>query len=334
MKRIREIALQVVITVVMTVLLLEGLVAASFHNPGMPLLPSSLVRYLHLRFDRNVIQVMPECAIYDPSLTYTLKPGRCVFASREFSNTYDINSLGVRDDEASLSQPHTIMIGDSLTMGWGVDQHESFPAVFERLSGVRTLNAGVSSYGTVRELRMLERVDRSALKHIVIQYNDNDTLENQQLVERPPFKTLSREQYDRTVQEQAGLLQYFPGKYAFNVLVQLQSVVRGAGGPQAEAALLPIDKQADLFVGVVERSAVSLGQYRVVVAAVNKAFVDAGRAAAARSSVPWVTQLEFLHLGQAITGLENAYYTLDDHPRAVAHEAFGKLLAAHLAGGD
>jgi lysophospholipase L1-like esterase len=124
---------------------------------------------------------MPECATYDETLTYTLRPGRCTFANREFITEYAINALGVRDDEQSMDQPRVVALGDSVTMGWGVEQHEAFPSVFERMTGWRTLNAGVSSYGTVRELRMLQRIDRRNLTHVLIQYSGNDVVENEQL---------------------------------------------------------------------------------------------------------------------------------------------------------
>ena len=52
------------------------------------------------------------------------------------------------------------MLGDSYAMGWGVEQGESFPEILEAATGLRVLNAGVPSYGTPRELLMLERLDR------------------------------------------------------------------------------------------------------------------------------------------------------------------------------
>ena len=35
----------------------------------------------------------------------TLRPGSCVFSGREFSNTYHVNNVGLRDDEVSLNHP-------------------------------------------------------------------------------------------------------------------------------------------------------------------------------------------------------------------------------------
>ncbi|MGO8056386.1 hypothetical protein, partial [Rhizobium leguminosarum] len=48
----------------------------------------------------------------------------------------------------------------------------------EKISGLRVLNAGISSYGTAREIELLKQLDTSALKFIMIQYCSNDDAEN------------------------------------------------------------------------------------------------------------------------------------------------------------
>ena len=61
------------------------------------------------KYDRNIIQYLPECAEYDSDLFYTLKKNSsCEFSNREFSNKYNINSIGLRDSEKSLSKPEII----------------------------------------------------------------------------------------------------------------------------------------------------------------------------------------------------------------------------------
>lgn len=129
-------------------------------------------------FDAWEIQYMPSCARYDEKLAYTLKPGTSSFSNIEFSNRFDINSAGLRDDEESLDQPEIIVAGDSQAMGWGVNQDETFPRGLERLTGKKVLNAGVSSYGTVREMAMASRYFSPRLKVLIIQYSDNDYSEN------------------------------------------------------------------------------------------------------------------------------------------------------------
>jgi hypothetical protein len=128
---------------------------------------------------RRIIQFDPACARRDAELLYTLRPGRFVFSNVEFQTPYEVNSLGVRDTEAALRGPEIVVLGDSVAMGWGVQQDETFARIIERETGRRVLNAGISSYGTVRALKLLGRVDTSRTRTLIIQYNDNDEMENE-----------------------------------------------------------------------------------------------------------------------------------------------------------
>ncbi len=74
---------------------------------------------------------------------------------------YRINSFGVRDDdESSLHNPKLVFLGDSFTMGWGVDQEQTYAFLTGKKLGVRTLNAGISSYGTFREMVLFSKIKR------------------------------------------------------------------------------------------------------------------------------------------------------------------------------
>lgn len=323
---------QLVMIGLVTASLLETIVALSFRYPSASVLPQPVARYLHSRFDRWAIQMMPACAQFDGTLTYTLRPGHCVFSNREFSNEFSINSAGLRDDEASLQHPATIVIGDSLAMGWGVDESQSFPSLIEQASGLRTLNAGVSSYGTVREFRLLERLDRSRLRNLVIQYHENDTSENERFA-AGTFRTLTEAQYDSTVKEHARMLRYVPGTYAFNVLVQLQSLVRQAVGARSSDAPSSAEQQsrhqADLFANVLERSGIDLSGVRVVVVTLDAPFAAALADRSRRSSVKWLHSIEAVD-ASAVTTTKGALYFLDDHPTAAGHRMIAGAVGPHL----
>ena len=321
LRRLRSLAIQAVAISVITLALLEGLVVFSLRNPAIAIIPLSILRPMHVLFDRNTIQVMPECAVYDEGLTYTLRPGHCTFSNPEFSNALSINTLGVRDDQASLDQPGVVMLGDSITMGWGVNQDEAFPSVFEQKTGRRTLNAGVASYGTVRELRMLSRVDRRAATDIVIQYSGNDLAENEDLI-AGRFRILSREGYEQTVSGQAEMLGYHPGKYSLNLMVMLRNSLRARSNP---AAVASPHHEAALFLKVMEQSPVDLSPFRVTVLSLERPFIDAVRplARAAESSV--IHRLQFVD-ASGISATPGAFYVLDDHPTLIGHEAIAQLL--------
>jgi hypothetical protein len=152
--------------------------------------------YRHNEF--QVAHFLPECARYDPELTYTMRSGQCTFSGREFSTTLRFNSAGLRDDEQSLIGPRIIVLGDSHSMGWGVEYDEAWPRILERDLGEPVLNAAVPSYATVRELRDLARLDLDALELLIIQYSDNDFLENASFAAQgDSFRVMSEEDYRR-----------------------------------------------------------------------------------------------------------------------------------------
>ena len=149
------------IQLVIAVLLAEGLLLTMYRHPAA-WYPAGLRRFLTTEYfnRRNIVQLDERHARYDPELFYTLEPGAFMFSNPEFSTQFVVNRIGVRDNQRSLEQPEIVVAGDSYAMGWGVQQDESFPELIERRTGRRVLNAAMSSYGTVRERRMLDR-DRS-----------------------------------------------------------------------------------------------------------------------------------------------------------------------------
>src|SRR5690606_12788483 len=88
------------------------------------------------------------------------------------------NSLGVRDDEGSLRNPAIIVLGDSHGMGWGVEHHQRFSEVIEKKLNTTVLNTSITSYGTYRETKLLNELDLSSCKLLIIQYCNNDLEEN------------------------------------------------------------------------------------------------------------------------------------------------------------
>ncbi len=160
-------------------------------------IPDSWLRYFrhyYFKYDRGIIQFDPESSIYNPELFYTLRPGRFTFGNREITNEYQVNELGMRDNAESLDNPEIVILGDSHTMGWGIDQHKTFPALIEANIGAKVLNAGMSSYGTVREIKALDKIDLSQTQYIIIQYCYNDHGENLHYIERDNMLEVSSEE--------------------------------------------------------------------------------------------------------------------------------------------
>ena len=219
------------ISLVVLVAVLEILFMFWLKNPArVPGSMQSSYKQYYIQNQRNVVQVIRSCSEFDQEFFYRLRPNNtCTFSNVEFSNEIRTNSIGQRDDDASLAKPDIICLGDSYTMGWGVGQDEAFAARIEKNTGLKVLNAGMSSFGTVRELRKLAKLDTSNAKWIVLQYCDNDIEENRPYIENKfQLQTSSAGTYDTLVKRTEWNRVYYPGKTFFSVsLFKAKEMIKG-----------------------------------------------------------------------------------------------------------
>lgn len=208
------IPLSIVIIVLIGLGLLELLLITLLNvNPAkLPVATLNIVRPLYWE-SNNLIQYVPNCARHDSDLGYTLKPGECTFSTSEFSTEYYVNSAGLRDDESSLHSPEIVVLGDSQAMGWGVEQEDTFANLLEKKLNSKVLNAGISSYGTAREVMLLNSLDTKNLKTIILQYSDNDFRENLEFTANIAFSVMGRSEYECVVEYHHNEQQYYIGKY-------------------------------------------------------------------------------------------------------------------------
>lgn len=200
------------------VVLAEGVIELVLEHPPRIKLVIDLLSSYYTDYERRIVQFLPECARYDDELGYLLAPGECRFANRGFDTQLQVNSAGLRDDEESLSGPQAIVVGDSHTMGWGVEADEAFPSLIENDCSVPVLNAGISSYGTAREMRLLSKLDRSALKWLIVQYDSNDARENREFRQRGNrLVPMPHGDYKAIVEEQSRRQSYVPGQHTFRL---------------------------------------------------------------------------------------------------------------------
>src|SRR6185436_18662439 len=215
----------------------------------------------------------PQCARYDAGLAYTLKPGTCTFGNIEFENVYRISEPGVRDDPAALDAPEVIVVGNSHAMGWGVEQEQALPQVLARKLGRKVLNAAVSSYGTVREMLMLKRLNTSNLRVLVVQYSDTDLPENRTFrLNANQLPSMDEQQYQTLVRHEGSRRSYYPGKYVYRLLM---NIVRPEEPEPGDVRMesTPAAQEAQLFLFTVEHaSGVRLDDVQVVAFEINEQF--------------------------------------------------------------
>jgi len=311
----------------------EGCISFALSHPR--LIPKgyalNLLRYYYEHFERDVIQFSDACSRYDASLFYTLKPGTCRFANREFDVEYKINSLGVRGDEAALNNPEIIVSGDSQAMGWAVGQDETFSSLIGKLTGKKVLNTGVSSYGTTREMIILDRVARGKHKYLIIQYSDNDYDENRYFVTNNYRMNISSaEKYEGVRRFHRDNTKYYPGKHILTLIKILRTPDISISNPVASPYR---PDEVDAFLQVLQKSRPDLRNLKIIVfeanpyAANNRLFLENLKKRIKDPSYPdYIRNMIVLDLSKELNA--DRYLTLDDHMNADGHRLIAERLAA------
>ncbi len=288
-----------------------------------------------MRHERRIVQYLPGCAEHDAELGYRLKPGRCRFRNREYDTEIAVNSAGLRDAEAALDAPRIVVAGDSFAMGWGVAQRETLAAQLGELTGERTLNAAQPSYGTARELLLLRRLDLSAVHTLVIQYCENDFIENARFLKRRGrLDTMSRAEYEATAREHRGATRYWPGKHLRHLLGLAAWAWRGGDGPPDYVRDCRVE--APVFWNVLHAVAPAAGPLRVVLFEATytpderPCFTDEVRELARGGTLPaWVSSLETIDAPALLDA--DDYYPLDEHLAASGYRKIAAAIAEGIA---
>jgi len=333
-KTVKLVAVNLSILLILLALL-EGLLLLLVRNPAIlkhcTQRIGNMIGYIYAR-ERPTIQFEPACARHDPVLGYTLKPGTCTFGGREFQNRYEINSLGVRDGEDALAHPEIIVVGDSFAMGWGVNQDETFAAQLRKLTGLKVLNAAVSSYGTARELMILRRVPTDRLKYLVIQYCGNDLEENREFyLHQNRLPVMTAEQYKQYQDLYRESQRYYFGKYLWTkVRKRWEEMEQKRKQDQA----IRVDRdEIDLFLNALQNSGLDLSKTTIISFVMNGRNPEDNRefpAALKRKLAvgdypPYIKNMLVLDFSGQLH--KEHFYTLDDHLNAAGH----KVIAAGLA---
>ena len=296
-------------------------------------------RRIHQGWLRVIVQFVPECTRYDTDLFYTLRPGRCVVQDREFTATYEANSMGLRDTEDALTSPEMIVLGDSHVMGWGVSRESAFPSRIAQALGVRVLNAGVPSYGTAREVLLLDRLDRSALKTLVFAYSQNDDDENFAFLKndfRLPVSSPERYQEALEINRSRPLVPpwpfyatrfpYFVGDYYVQKAKRLYADQRER--PVAE-------REAGAFVSILTQARWKFGDADILVLEINsnndndRYFIEAVETLRHQPGLESLfARLRTLDTSRVLEDAD--YYLLDGHMADSGHEKVAGLIADAL----
>jgi len=323
----------IVIALFLIPVLLESSMYLLIRRPGLLRMFSRRFRnsisYLYIQGDRKIMQYQKGCGRYSPDLGYTLNPGTFAYSEIEFTNEYHINSLGVRDTEKALDAPEIILLGDSFALGWGVDAQETFIKVLEKKTGLTTLNTCVPSFGTVREMIMLRKADRSCLKCLILQYCADDYDENRLYFQNGNQPQLMREEtFEKIVNYFGRPISYYPGKYLRLKIRKKLNALKPANKPTTSDATCP--DEVELFVHVLKQNADLLTGIPLIVfelSGINQTN-DFTRKLREKIKTPgepsFIREMIILDIAAGLE--ENHYYVLDGHLTPEGHRIIADVL--------
>ncbi|MFQ5445595.1 MAG: SGNH/GDSL hydrolase family protein [Saprospiraceae bacterium] len=287
---------------------------------------TEFLQNLYLLHCRDVAVHHLDRGRYDDELFYTLRPGTFQFSNFEFSTSYYVNSAGFRDDEASLHAPEVICLGDSYTMGWGVEQQEDFPSLLEKNLGRRVLNLGVASYGTARESLAFERLRSGKTKLIVLQYCPNDAVENRAFVKNDYHLEVSPPEVLREDMRWFRMLgTYFPLKYCHAALAEMARRMCRKTDPGKTGSRISGQALAD-FYDIIKKIKSRFGGKVVIFNMTPGPRLQEDAALRALFDKQPLPGVYFLPVAKLLSATD--YFVLDDHLRASGHRKVAAALEA------
>jgi hypothetical protein len=281
--------------------------------------------------NRPLIQFEENCARYDSTLFYTLKPGNSNFASYEFDNQYHVNSVGFRDSESDLNYPEVLFLGDSFTMGWGIDQDKTFAQGFENQTKLKCLNSGISSYGTAREYFNFKKVKTDSLKLIVVQYHDTDLEENNYWVKNKKLGDKTELEFENQVKNNTKVKKYYLFKHVKAAIIQFLTPTPNidtnapSSGLGSEYKRIPSFTK-DFYEIVQQIRADYSGP---IIFTYTGSFYTEPKVVEAFENYAEsnkINDVYFVNMGGKLTTED--YYFLDDHINAKGHEKIGNELVS------
>ena len=272
---------------------------------------------------RNIWQYNHNCSQYDINLLYKPAIGECAFSNPEFNTKINFDEhrrLNGVDDKINTKDRLIALTGDSLAMGWGVNDDQTFSYHLQKSLKRKVLNLGVSSYGTVRELKKIKAHKYyEQFDTIVIQYNLNDLGENKNLKDD---KVFSKKYYnevflsgDKEINKIYFFLRYYIKTLGllFTEIIDLIFKEDNLEKHDLSLHLSYLDK-------VIRRNFVSENKRIIVLFIVEPHFkmININKYN--------VANFEFLMLNSN----QSHYFKIDDHLNSTGHRYVGKKLHKYL----
>lgn len=143
-----------------------------------------------LRYTEKKIYDLSSCVSLDQNFHHVMIPNsKCRFKTPEWDVTYQINNLGLRNDEITPKDKDTfrvLFLGDSYVQGHGLETDQSFVNILEDklntdniVKKIEVINAGVFGYSPLVEYLFLKEIGLNLEPDLVItDFNVSDFYED------------------------------------------------------------------------------------------------------------------------------------------------------------
>jgi hypothetical protein len=294
------------------------------------LLPS-FTRYYD-RFERNDLKFEP-CTVYDSISGPRIIPGlRFAFGNIEYRNQYNINRESLRDNDGDLFGSQIICLGNTFTLGCGVEEEQTFAELLARRSQKTVVNMGVTDQRTEDQFDYLSAADTSVLEFLVLQLSYPDKFE--QLISGRDAEP-SAESYDEfeLKRRQYGWSkEYFPGKYSVSIL---SDWIASTVSPKRNKLTISPAEYAKHVVDLLAKTKQGV-RYKIIITQIDEyAKMNTGLV----NSIDSILRLpQYDSLGRQVHTVDLSgvlkredYYVLDKHLKAEGHEKVAGQLWNKLA---
>ncbi len=271
----------------------------------------SIQKKIYFEGYRNIWQYNNNCTSYDKNLLYRPKSGECEFNNPEFKTKLKFDNfkrINVESNKEISLNDYILVLGDSVAMGWGVNDDETFSHYLEKKLDKKVLNLAVSSYGTVREIKRLKMSPYyEESKDIIIQYHPNDLGENKELNIN---KVYSKNDFDKIFENQKlkkNNIQVILGTFKSSLRLFFSDIIDKVF---REKNLELIDFKIDQkYLEKVLEENLNIQEKRVIIALIVQ---------------PWQKVLNFPNKSDKLEYVlikldKSQFFTIDDHPNSLGH---------------
>ena len=174
---------------------------------------------------RKIWQTQEDCVEFDEDLIYIPKIGKCFFNNPEFKTELNFSDNGRETGNDLVGNNKGIaVIGDSMAMGWGVNDNQTFAALLEKEAKIKVYNLAVSSYATERSLIRLKKSNLlDKIDTVIIQYCPNDYGENLLHSQKKELNT-SQKKYETMLSEQMSTLKVLRKIFRYSLIIPFEAI--------------------------------------------------------------------------------------------------------------